>query len=51
IAGPAGATVVVEGSSDLENWSEIGSVVLSGNSMTLADPADLSARFYRLRQE
>jgi hypothetical protein len=51
ITGPAGAAVVVEGSSDLENWSEIGSVILSGNSITLADAADLPARFYRLLQE
>ena len=51
IVGPAGALVTIEASSDLQNWTVAGQVVLTGGSAQFQESLGTNGpqRFYRLR--
>jgi uncharacterized repeat protein (TIGR01451 family) len=48
INGEAGATYMIEASSDLSNWQSVGSRTLSGTTATFDEPRSASHRFYRV---
>jgi hypothetical protein len=51
IAGPSGSLARVEACNDLQSWSEVGQVVLTGGVGQFQESADaaIGHRFYRLR--
>jgi streptogramin lyase len=53
IAGPAGAWVVVESSSDISGWRPVSTKLIGAGSLPITDPlaASSTARFYRARLE
>jgi hypothetical protein len=52
IAGTPGVTYMIEGSSDLVNWTELGSLVSTNGTIDLSDTAasNPSVNFFRTRR-
>jgi len=51
VSGTIGSTVVAEGSSDMTNWTSLGTNVLASSTLYFSDPdwGNTSSRFYRAR--